>query len=130
MNTNTNKKNTKAICAGETKMSDYKASSLQKFCEWYRESGQKLPKLYYYVSTFPIRDENGTKVLIQGRYTIGAKTTNGIISLAEIAARGGYKIRTTAKSETAAKELLEDLKAAMNQTGKYAPTPKKIRGQK
>lgn len=116
--------------ATEAKVANFESGSLRKFAEWYRASGQQLPKLYYYISTFPVRTENKKKVIIEGRYTIGAKTPDGIISLAEIAARGGYKIRTTAKSEAAAKELLADLKAAMNQTGKYAPKPKAIRGLK
>lgn len=116
--------------ATEVKVANFESGSLRKFAEWYRASRQKLPKLYYYISTFPVRTEDGKKVLIEGRYTIGAKTPDGIISLVEIAARGGYKIRTTAKSEAAAKELLADLKDAMNQTGKYAPKPKAIRGLK
>lgn len=127
MNTNTTKK---GLAEDEVKIADYESNSLRKFAEWYRKSGQKLPKLYYYISTFPVRDEGGKKVLIQGRYSIGAKTPIGIVSLAEIAAKGGYKIRTTAKSESAAKELLADIKDAINQTGKYVPKTKKIRGMK
>lgn len=131
-NTNTNapKKGIAALAPDENKVADFNSTSLRKFAEAYRKGGQQLPKLYYYVSTFPVRDEGGKKVLVEGRYAIGAKTPTGIMSLAEIAARLGYKIRTTAKSEAAAKELLADLKAAINQTGKYAPKAKKIRGLK
>lgn len=127
----TNKATVKAYnAAEEVKVAEYESASLRKFAEWYRGQGLKLPKLYYYCSSFPVRSEDGKRVLIQGRYSIGAKTPDGIISLAEIAARGGYKIRTSAKSEAAARDLLQDLKDAMNQTGAYAPKPKKIRGVK
>lgn len=127
----TNKATVKAFTpAEEVKVAEYESASLRKFAAWYRGQGLKLPKMYYYCSSFPVRSEDGKRVLIQGRYSIGAKTPDGIISLAEIAARGGYKIRTSAKSEAAARDLLQELKDAMNQTGAYAPKPKKIRGAK
>ena len=66
-----NNKNTiKTIGENEKKISVFNGSSVRKWAEAVRKSG-KLPKVYYYLATEPIRDENGTRVLVEGKWRIG-----------------------------------------------------------
>ena len=63
---NNNKNTIKTISKNEKKISTFHGSSVRKWADAVRKSG-KLPKVYYYLATEPIRDENGTRVLVEGK---------------------------------------------------------------
>ena len=107
-----NNKNTiKTIGENEKKISTFNGSSVRKWAEAVRKSG-KLPKVYYYLATEPIRDENGC--YIKGRPA----------DFAQFVAGFGFKLPVSGTTERC-KELFEEYRAAISQTGKYAPKAKK-----
>lgn len=112
-------KGVKHIMAGETIISAYKGTSVRQFAEAWRAEGRKLPKLYLVCQSMPIRNNNGTKVIVEGRYTVGAIVNGQPILLSRIIGAMGFKIPLTGAKDRVL-ETISDLKAALNQTGKYA----------
>lgn len=118
------KKNTiKTIGGNEKKISTFNGSSVRKWAEAVRKSG-KLPKVYYYLATEPIRDENGTRVLVEGKWRIGCYIKGRPADFAQFVAGFGFKLPVSGTKERC-KELFEEYRAAISQTGKYAPKAKK-----
>ena len=121
---NMNNKNTiKTISENEKKISTYNGASVRKWAEAVRKSG-KLPKVYYYLATEPIRDENGTRVLVEGKWRIGCYIKGRPADFAQFVAGFGFKLPVSGTKERC-KELFEEYRAAISQTGKYAPKAKK-----
>ena len=119
-----NKKNTiKTISENEKKISTFNGSSVRKWADAVRKSG-KLPKVYYYLATEPIRDENGTRVLVEGKWRIGCYIKGRPADFAQFVAGFGFKLPVSGTKERC-KELFEEYRAAISQTGKYAPKAKK-----
>ena len=122
--TMSNKKNTiKTIGENEKKISTFNGSSVRKWADAVRKSG-KLPKVYYYLATEPIRDENGTRVLVEGKWRIGCYIKGRPADFAQFVAGFGFKLPVSGTKERC-KELFEEYRAAISQTGKYAPKAKK-----
>ena len=119
-----NNKNTiKTIGENEKKIAAFNGSSVRKWAEAVRKSG-KLPKVYYYLATEPIRDENGTRVLVEGKWRIGCYIKGRPADFAQFVAGFGFKLPVSGTKERC-KELFEEYRAAISQTGKYAPKEKK-----
>ena len=119
-----NKMNTvKTISENEKKISTFNGSSVRKWADAVRKSG-KLPKVYYYLATEPIRDENGTRVLVEGKWRIGCYIKGRPADFAQFVAGFGFKLPVSGTKERC-KELFEEYRAAISQTGKYAPKGKK-----
>lgn len=119
MNTK-NTKNTIKEITTETKISDYLGQSIRKWADAYRDAGGKLPKLYYYCDTLPIRSEDGKKVICEGRYKVGCKIDGQPMTFQRFAASYGFKLPSSGSKERCA-ALCEEYKQALNRTGKYAP---------
>ena len=96
---------------------------MRKWAEAVRKSG-KLPKVYYYLATEPIRDENGARVLVEGKWRIGCYIKGQPADFAQFVAGFGFKLPVSGTKERC-KELFEEYRAAISQTGKYAPKAKK-----
>ena len=120
---NTNKNTIKTISENDKKISTFNGSSVRKWAEAVRKSG-KLPKVYYYLATEPIRDENGTRVLVEGKWRIGCYIKGRPADFAQFVAGFGFKLPVSGTKERC-KELFEEYRAAISQTGKYAPKAKK-----
>ena len=120
---NNNKNTIKAISENDKKISTFNGSSVRKWAEAVRKSG-KLPKVYYYLATEPIRDENGTRVLVEGKWRIGCYIKGRPADFAQFVAGFGFKLPVSGTKERC-KELFEEYRAAISQTGKYAPKAKK-----
>ena len=119
-----NKKNTiKTIGENEKKIAAFNGSSVRKWAEAVRRSG-KLPKVYYYLATEPIRDENGARVLVEGKWRIGCYIKGRPADFAQFVAGYGFKLPVSGTKERC-KELFEEYRAAISQTGKYTPKAKK-----
>lgn len=117
-------KNLKSISEKEVKVSEYLGTSIRKWAEAFRASGRKLPSVYMYCDTLPIRDEGGTKVIVEGKYKLGCKVDGKPCTLQKFIAEMGYKLPAGGSKERCI-ALLEEYKSALNQTGKYAPKAKK-----
>ena len=113
----------KTISENEKKIATFNGSSVRKWAEAVRKSG-KLPKVYYYLATEPIRDENGTRVLVEGKWRIGCYIKGRPADFAQFVAGFGFKLPVSGTKERC-KELFEEYRAAISQTGKYAPKAKK-----
>ena len=120
---NTTKKTIKTISENEKKISTFNGSSVRKWADAVRKSG-KLPKVYYYLATEPIRDENGTRVLVEGKWRIGCYIKGRPADFAQFVAGFGFKLPVSGTKERC-RELFEEYKAAISQTGKYAPKARK-----
>ena len=114
--------NYKTIKADETTIAKYNGASIRNFADAWRKSGRKLPKLTLVCTSQPVRttEDGTTKVLVEGRYTIGAIVDGKPMLLGRIVAELGYKIPLSGSKDKCL-ERIEDLKAALNQTGKYTP---------
>lgn len=119
MNSKNTIKTIKTINENEKKISAYNGSSVRKWAAAVRKSG-KLPKVYYYLATEPIRDENGTKVIVEGKWRIGCYIKGRPADFAQFVANYGFKLPVSGTKERC-KKLFEDYRAAISQTGKYAP---------
>ena len=120
---NTNKNTIKTISENEKKISTFNGSSVRKWADAVRKSG-KLPKVYYYLATEPIRDENGTRVLVEGKWRIGCYIKGRPADFAQFVAGFGFKLPVSGTKDRC-KDLFEEYRAAISQTGKYAPKAKK-----
>ena len=123
MNNDTKKNTIKTISENEKKIATFNGSSVRKWAEAVRKSG-KLPKVYYYLATEPIRDENGTRVLVEGKWRIGCYIKGRPADFAQFVAGFGFKLPVSGTKERC-RELFEEYRAAISQTGKYAPKAKK-----
>ena len=108
-----NTKNTiKTISENEKKISAFNGSSVRKWADAVRKSG-KLPKVYYYLATEPIRDENGTRVLVEGKWRIGCYIKGHPADFAQFVAGFGFKLPVSGTKERC-KELFEEYRAAIS----------------
>ena len=112
----------KTVGADEMTIARYNGASIRKFAEEWRNSGRKLPKLTLVCTSQPVRitDDDTTKVLVEGRYAIGAILDGKPILLGRIVAELGFKLALSGSKERCL-ERIADLKQALNRTGKYAP---------
>lgn len=113
--------NYKTIKADETTIAKYNGASIRNFANSWRKSGRKLPKLTLVCASQPVRttEDGTTKVIVEGRYTIGAIVDSKPILLGRVAAELGFKIPLSGSKEKCL-ERIADLKQALNQTGKYS----------
>ena len=107
--------NYKTIKADETTIAKYNGASIRNFADAWRKSGRKLPKLTLVCTSQPVRttEDGTTKVLVEGRYTIGAIVDGKPMLLGRIVAELGYKIPLSGSKDKCL-ERIEDLKAALN----------------
>lgn len=114
----------KKVNVGDVVISEYLGASIRKWAETFRNSGKKLPRVYMYCDTLPIRDRDGVKVIVEGKYKLGCYVDGHSQTLQTFIARTGYKLPTSGSKERCI-ALLEEFKQALNQTGKYAPKASK-----
>lgn len=120
-----NEKTLKAYSADDDiYIADYKGGSLKRLCETLRRAGYvRLPKMYAFCASTPLRDKSGQRVIIEGRYSIGmlvpvAGQKNKFIktSAARFFAQFGYKVSTGGKTRKAAEERIDELVAAFDES--------------
>lgn len=117
--------------ADDTYIADYKGGSLKRLCETLRRAGyDRLPKMYAFCASTPLRDKSGQRVIIEGRYSIGVlvpivgqqgkydKTT-----AARFFAQFGYKVSTGGKTRKAAEERINEIITAFDESKMNAVPP-------
>lgn len=103
----------------------FKGGSIRALFEEVRAKGAKMPHLYKFIDTTPLRNAKGKRVIIAGRYALGCVTSDGVkMRFAEWSARYGYKIPTTGNAAKC-DELIKEYREAYAQQGKYAPKAEK-----
>lgn len=111
----------KKIAKDDEILHAYKGGSVRAFFDDVRKSGAKMPHIYKFIDTTPLRNAKGKRVIIAGRYALGCVTADGVkMRFAEWVARYGYKIPTTGNAAKC-DELIDEYRAAYAQQGKYAP---------
>lgn len=106
----------------DTYIADYKGGSLTKLCETLRKAGYvRLPKMYAFCASTPLRDKSGQRVIIEGRYSIGMlvpvagqKNKFTKTTAARFFAGFGYKVSTGGKTRKAAEERIAEIVAAFD----------------
>ena len=119
-----NEKTLKAYSADDIYIADYKGGSLKRLCETLRRAGYvRLPKMYAFCASTPLRDKSGQRVIIEGRYSIGMlvpvagqKNKFTKTSAARFFAQFGYKVPTGGKTRKAAEERIDELVAAFDES--------------
>ena len=111
----------KAYNAGsDTLIAAYSGQSLAKAVAAAVAAGVKsCPKLYPFCASTPIRDNDGQRVLIEGRFSIGAIVDGNKTTAARFFAKYGYKVSSLGgKTRAAAEKRIAEIEAAFKTASK------------
>ena len=115
------RKGVQPIKPEDVKVADFNGASVRKWAEAVRSSGENtLPKIYRFVSSLPVRSQDGKRVIVEGKYELGCYYKGKPMTLARFIAGYGFKLPTKGTMKRC-DELIAEYKDALAQRGKYAP---------
>lgn len=102
--------------SGETLISAYNGTSLKNLATAWVAAGYKMPIIYKFCASTPVRADGVNRVLVEGRYAIGCIFKGQKTTLSRVMAGLGYKLPCSGTPEKC-DELIQKYKSAIKAAG-------------